>query len=249
MSMLDGLISYWALNEASGNALDAHGSNDLTDTNTVGSASGKVGNARDFEAGSSQYFTLADNADLSTGDIDFSMAAWVKLESKSGQRTVVGKWNFNTSNREFLLEYITATDRFRTGLSSTGANQSFHSADTFGAPSLDTWYLLIFWHDSVNNVRGISVNGVEDTTAYSSGVFDSNAPFTMGRIETTNHWDGLIDEVAFAKRVWTPEERAWIYNSGNGRSYADWVATAATGGIVGRGLTHSRKLWRPSLVS
>ena len=34
------LVSYWDMNEDSGNALDSHGSNELTDNNTVGTEPG-----------------------------------------------------------------------------------------------------------------------------------------------------------------------------------------------------------------
>ena len=43
-----GLVSYWALDETSGTRYDSHGSNDLTDNNTVGYTTGVQGNAADF---------------------------------------------------------------------------------------------------------------------------------------------------------------------------------------------------------
>ena len=78
MSLLTNLISYWKLDEASGDALDAHGANPLTQTGSVGTAAGKVGTARDFSALTGAYFSHADNVDLSTGDIDFTIACWVQ---------------------------------------------------------------------------------------------------------------------------------------------------------------------------
>ena len=92
MALTDNLISVWEMDEASGDAIDAHGSNDLTDTNTVAAAAGKINGARDFETGNSECFLLADNTDLSMGDIDFSITAWVQLESKTADRSIVGKY-------------------------------------------------------------------------------------------------------------------------------------------------------------
>src|SRR4029077_17083863 len=43
--LLINLVSYWKLDEASGNAIDSHGTNHLTDVNTVASAAGKIGTA------------------------------------------------------------------------------------------------------------------------------------------------------------------------------------------------------------
>ena len=62
------------------------GANTLTDTNTVGATTGKVSGARDFELSNSEYFTIADNAALSVGDVAFTVAAWVNLESSRERR-------------------------------------------------------------------------------------------------------------------------------------------------------------------
>src|SRR5262245_58597574 len=93
MSLLDSLVSYWKLDEASGNALDAHGSNNLTEGGTggVGTATGKINGGRDFESADSDIFTLADNADLSTGEIDFSFSLWYKPESQSATHSLICK--------------------------------------------------------------------------------------------------------------------------------------------------------------
>src|SRR6056300_304684 len=48
------LVSFWKLDEASGTRVDAFGSNDLTDNNTVGQGTGTVyANAADFERSNS----------------------------------------------------------------------------------------------------------------------------------------------------------------------------------------------------
>ena len=63
------LIAYWKLDEASGTRNDSKGANHLTDNNTVTQAVGKVGNAAQFTLANSEYLSIADNADLSAGDI------------------------------------------------------------------------------------------------------------------------------------------------------------------------------------
>lgn len=226
MALIDSLVSYWKLDEASGNALDAHGSNDLTETSgTIDAATGKVGGARDFEVGDTEFFAHADNADLSTGDIDFTWSAWVRLESTGANRVVFAKWDF-TGQREYALFYNNAADRFEFDVSSNGQGSGATAvrADTLGAPSLATWYHLVGWHDSVNNQIGICANaGTADVAAHSTGVRDGSAGFALGSFLATgagdSHWDGLIDEVGFWKRVLTSTERTALYNSGNGLAY------------------------------
>ena len=36
-----------------------------------------------------------------------------------------------------------------------------------------------------------------------------------------DYFDGLIDEAFFYKRILTPDEIDWLYNNGQGRSYAE----------------------------
>lgn len=79
-----GLISYWKLDETSGNAVDAHGSNTLTDENTVGSAVGKVLTGRSFVAANSERLSIPSNATLQTGDVDFSISLWIKPSAAPG---------------------------------------------------------------------------------------------------------------------------------------------------------------------
>ena len=72
------LIAHWNLDEASGTRVDAKGGNDLTDNNTVTQATGIVSNAGQFTAANSEYLSIADNAALSTGDIDFTIPLWAR---------------------------------------------------------------------------------------------------------------------------------------------------------------------------
>jgi hypothetical protein len=216
MAITDNLIAYWSLGEASGNALDDQGANDLTDTNTVGTAAGKVGNARSFVAANNEYFSLADNADLSTGDIDFTFAAWVNLSSKTDHREILGKWG--NPSFEYNLRYLQTTDRFQFLVGSGGDSVS---ATNLGSPSTSTWYHIVAWYDATANQIGIAVNdGTPNTASFSGGPPDGTSPFWLGQANN-RPFDGLIDEVGFWKRVLDSTERTYLYNSGSGRSHAD----------------------------
>jgi hypothetical protein len=238
MALADNLIAYWPLDEASGDALDAHGSLDLTETGgTIGTATGKVGDARDFEADDTEFFARADGTDLSTGDIDFTFAAWVQLESKPSSATLISKGT--VSDGEYYLMYRGGgTDRFEfSAYGGAGfASGSTARADNLGSPSSATWYFVVAWHDSVNNQIGIAVNaGTADTASHSAGVLDGSGAFFLGAgyphhpATGGEPWDGLIDEVGFWKRVLTGSERTELYNAGAGRDYA-YIAGGGGGG-------------------
>jgi len=224
------LMAFWSLEEASGNRADAHGSNTLADNNTVTSNTGKVGTAAQFTATNSEYLSIADNAALSMGDIDFTIAGWVYLDTKANE-VIAAKYRTNTNNREYLLYYALsdgATNRFIFLVSPNGVGTTAVVANNFGEPSTGTWYFVVAWHDATANTINIQINnGTANSTAHSTGVFDGTDDFKIGALHTTSpiyFWNGRIDQLGIWKRVLTATEKAWLYNSGNGRSYAEVAA-------------------------
>ncbi len=216
---LTSLISYWSLDEASGNAIDAHGTNSLNDNSTVGATTGKVSGARDF-SGSSEYFDRPSNSDLQVDSTSATWAGWVYLNNASNGGSVLSKSDFPWDHTEYYIRY--SSSRFNIS-GSTG----FASADTFGAPSSATWYFLVCEYDFANSLLRIGVN--DGTMDAASGTITSGAStFTMG--ETTGAFlPGRLDEWSFWKRLLTSGEKTWLYNSGSGRSYTDIVTEANSG--------------------
>lgn len=230
--LTDNLEAFWELEEASGTRVDAHGANDLTDNNTVGVAVGKVGNAADFELANSEYLSIADNASLSMGDIDFTLAGWVQLESKPASiTTIIGKYTALLNQREYRFIWFNTPDRFAFQVSPEGITTALVQADLFGAPSLATLYFIIAEHDATNNLLTISVNnGTPNTNVHTTGVFNGSAQFNLGATLNTvgtlvDFWDGLQDQMGIWKRLLSSNEKSFLYNNGNGRSYAE-IATA-----------------------
>ena len=216
----NGLVAVWKLEETSGTRNDSKGSNHLTDNNTVLSAAGKLGTAADFEATNSEYLSIADNTDLSTGDIDFTFAFWVRLESKAANMFFATK-QAGAGSREFNTQYNSAADRFRFGVSNDGTATVNIDANAFGSPSTATLYFIIVWHDATANTINIQVNdGTVNSTSHTTGVFNSTAAFTIGATSVpASYHDGLIDNVYFWKRVLTTDERTALYGNGNGKDY------------------------------
>ncbi len=231
MALTDNLISYYDCEEASGNLIDIHGANDLTDTNTVGTAAGKVGNARDFEKDNSEYFLHTDNTDLSTGDIDWTFACWVNAETLLSFPVIANKgWSGSAGAREWVLYFNDSPNRFEFIVENSSSGTTTVNANNLGAPSTATWYHIVIWHDASANQIGIAVNaGTADTAAHTTGVRDSAGDFRIGASPSQSlYWDGLIDEAGFWKRVLTSQERTDLYNGGAGLAYADFGGGAAT---------------------
>ena len=218
MSLLDNLISYWKLDEASGNAIDSHGTNTLTDENTVGTAAGKISNARDFEANNAERFFIASNASLQTGDIDFTFSFWMNPETVGNFAVMVNKSGAAAADREYAV-YNSFANQLNFFIYDPAGN--IVNVNSGVSLIVGTWFHVLVWHDSVANQIAISVNNATPVTlSHSTGVRTNNFEFQLGaRKDQGFFYDGLIDECGFWKRVLTPAERTALYNGGNGLSY------------------------------
>jgi hypothetical protein len=106
------LLACEELNEASGNAVDAHtGGYTLTDVNAVGTAAGVMGTSRSFISAASQYLQSTNAAFGITGPMCIS--AWAYLTSTGSNRSVVSKYLINGSGTNYQLIYQSSSTTFR----------------------------------------------------------------------------------------------------------------------------------------
>ena len=227
-SLENGLVSYWNFNETSGNRMDAIGTNHLTPVNGVSydigtGTSATRGNAVKLVSVSiaedrvdQQYLQIDDNPSVSTGNIDFTFAGWVKLGRTDKYMTILSKGDTSTTN-EYWLGYNNGKFEF-----SVHNGASWRSVYATGSPPAGYWYFVVAWHDSVNDLMGIQIdNGQPNTISYSSGVQDSSSRFIIGTWadQPDWEWDGLIDETGFWKRVLTTQEKNDLWNAGWSNTY------------------------------
>jgi len=233
--LTDTLIAFWFGNRAAGIADDVHTNNlDLTDMNTVTSNPGHVYPlARQYTLANNEYHVRpGDDALLSTGDVDFTIAVWAYLDSLATDEMLVTKYDYGAAQREYFVQYNTAAARFKFAVSSDGAGGASLisvSADNLGAPAISTWYLIVCWHDSVNDTINIQVNnGLVDSVAWANGVHDGTSKFAIGAYDAPSfYFDGRIGPTMFWKSaasgggVLTDAQRTCLWNEGNGLQYGE----------------------------
>ncbi len=223
MALTDNLVGVWC--EAAAPETDESVNGETLTNNSVGTTTGKVGTAGTFT--NPQYLFHADDANLSTGDIDFTIAAWVWLTSKPAYSSIAGKVASDGSTIEYALIYRSSADQFEFDF-----NASNQKSATFGSTATGTWYWVCGWHDATANTVNITVNnGAVDSSADSGGV-DRPSGFAVGRLgdysgDPNAQWDGQLNQVAMWKRVLTSGERISLYNSGLGLAFASWGGGAA----------------------
>lgn len=211
-TLYTGLQAFWKLDEASGTRVDEWGDNDLTDVNTVTGAVGKIGNACQFTAANSERLSIVDNAALSMGDFDFSLAGWVYLDSVGVQRGIAGKY---TTVLEYQV-YINTSNQIVFYVSSDGVGSTVVT-NTATALSVSTWYFVCAWHDSVANTINVSVNnGTAASVAHTTGVRNGSDPFTLGSEGLALYWNGRLDAWGVWKKALSASERTTLYNGGAG---------------------------------
>ncbi len=226
-------VAYWKLREASGQRLDSWGSNHLDPVGTPEQIQGRYGYANDFQH-DYDYLTRAATADLVMGDTDFTIAGWAYLSDVNYAKYLIlgGIWQ-SAGTRQYMLAYATDLQKFAFFISSNGWIYNYLPYSQVS--SLQTWYLVIGWHDSVNNQIGIRVNmAPRATQGWTGGCYDgggSPAPFRINHaidvVGQILNGRGRIDEVMLWKRLLTDEEMDAVFGKPPGGIY--------TGGQIGLG--------------
>ncbi len=230
MALTDNLVAYWEF-ESNGNDSHSVGPYNLTANGTPSfGAGGRPGNAVTLD-GSVDYLTRASHANLSAGNVDFTLAGWVYLDSVASYAMILSKWGFADADKEYNVRYNSTGSQFEFLVRAPGGGITQVEGTNFGAASPATWYFFAAWHDTSVPEAGLSINaGSANTFSHSGGVTAGSAQFEVGNgIEITGTpMNGRLDSLGIWRRVLTGAERTALYNGGNGVSYAGLSGGAPT---------------------
>jgi len=218
-ALLTDLKVSYRFDESGGVRRDRSGNKiDLTDNNTVGSASSVVGLGADFIEANSEYLSVgdADLGGLSPGSADFSISFWIYFKSTgfTGQQFVGGVWKTSSADREWLFLLDTSQ---KLGFY-TSANGSAETSVITSALSHSTWYHIVVLHDNAGGARTIYLDTVAKGSDSSVTVNQGDGNFQLGNTQnSTDYFNGYLDEFNMWHRVLTADEISTLYNSGNGK--------------------------------
>lgn len=224
--LLDGLVSYWPLDEASGERADVRGTNTLTDSNSVGSVDGINSKAASLVGANRQTLYITDS-NQSSLDIsqDLSFSLWVQpraLGEGDGQ-ILLSKWRHAVANQYHVylndssLTFILDDDC--AGYTYVGRTWQHNMVP--GA-----WYHVVMVYDATSGTAEafLNQNSIGVVTGLPNSIADCDADFILGmrqnNLDTSYYYDGLIDEVGIWNRALTADEVVKLYNDGEGIPYA-----------------------------
>jgi hypothetical protein len=207
-----GLVAYWRLGEplVATTADDAKGTNDGTYNGVI--TRGEAGALRDdadtaakFD-GATGWVEVPDANALDTGDV-FTIEAWIKRNSTSGDQCIAtkfntGGWNFWITGGALTLRKV-AVANIVSATSTPGADGK--------------------WHHVVATKNGATVKLYVDGQDVTGTVANQTIVNTTGRFSigaaspTTNFWNGWIDEVAHYNTALSAAKVAEHYSIGRSR--------------------------------
>lgn len=216
--VIDGLVSYYDMDEASGATVDdKHGPNNGTTAGNTGGptvVAGIKGNARSFTRANNDRVNFSVGAPISGS---FTISLWAKLADL-------------TSNPQYILDDDAGHEKpslFGKPNSADGLkfriNSNNPNARTLTLNSTSAWYHIVMVQDTsttTNNQR-IYVNGVLKEQVNRPAPFDSIGSFTLGALTggTGSGFSGLIDEVGIWNRALNLQEINKIYNGAKAFAY------------------------------
>lgn len=227
MALTDNIVSYYKLDESSGNAADSVGSNTLVNINTATYAAEKINNGAVFVAASAQALAIADASqsglDLAT---NLTLAGWVKFATTPSSGNLVQIVSKDkggvTRSFHFALDNPAGTLQLKF--------QEFVATDTAVAvnwtPSTDTLYHVAVTRNSTTGATNFYVNGSQQGTTQTGEtgtIANTTAAFVLGARDAGSPYiqclNGALDEWGIWSRELSGAEITSLYNSGTGLSY------------------------------
>ncbi|MFJ8579510.1 LamG-like jellyroll fold domain-containing protein [Micromonospora sp. NPDC093277] len=205
-----GPVGEWTLDESGDGTVAVDSSGNGRDAAVSGGATwtdGVTGGALHLDGKDDHAATSGAVLDTSKS---FSVSAWARITSKSGNRGVLSQ--DGTHRSSFYLQYYSATDRWRWSfpVADSVERPSYVTVDSVSAVPVGEWVHLAGVYDKSAGQIRLYVNGVLQATASYNAAWTGTGPLTIGRALTNDtlvdFFPGDIDEVRAYDRILLPGE-------------------------------------------
>lgn len=218
----DGLVSYWAFDESSGNAADLMDNCPLTNYNAAPRVTGFVNNGTSGWDGTSNSYLGTVSAKLNLSK-PFSVSAWVLFNLDAVRQAIWVAYDSPADKyRAFCWFYGDTTKKVAFGTSPDGSApgiEYLYNSDDYTVTS-NVWQHIVCTWDGVQ--KCLYINS-QKTSSACSLVYSNNAPLRIGSSYYGSSyiygWRGAIDEVGYWNRALSSSEVSRLYANGHGRLY------------------------------
>ena len=211
-SLYTNIEAFWKMEESSGTRTSTTGTNDLSETNSVTSTTGKIGNAASFD-GTNDYLSIDSGFDGEASGWR-TWAGWVYFNSLGSAEYILST---STSGGSTLKQQL-----WKTTGDVPNVKMGSHSKSSTETLSTDTWYHIVgVWTLDPPNTDNpdviVYVNGVNRG---SRGV--PTTASTIDRLDIgankggSTPIDGRIDAAGYWEKKLTQAEIDRLYNGGTG---------------------------------
>lgn len=230
-SLYSGATACWSFDDPTdlGND-DCTNTYDLTLVNTPTAGGGALGYAADFEAGSSQYADVADNATLSHGARDFAYVYWIRPESLAFEYHICKEDALTAAGFEFGIRHEGAGDLEVVVGDGTDLHNPLLNVPTVFTAGVRAM-VYVYNEDGVGVGASID-DGAISTAANLHHVSDATGAWTIGRVETAppgTYLDGVIGPVLRYNVKPSSAVVTSLYNSGKGKLCSELSGAELTG--------------------
>ncbi|MEO3746486.1 LamG-like jellyroll fold domain-containing protein [Plantactinospora sp. B5E13] len=232
-----GPLGNWSLDESGDGTVAVDGSGNGRDATLHGGATwgdGVSGGALHLDG--TDGYAATSGAVLDTSK-SFSVSAWTRLTTSSGNRGVLSQ--DGTHRSSFYLQYLASSDKFRWSfpVADSVERPAYVTVDSLSTVTQGEWVHLAGVYDKSAGQIRLYVNGVLQGSASYSAAWTGTGPLTIGRALTNDtlvdFWAGDIDDVRVYDRVLLAGELQqvprltghWKLNEISGTTAADSAGT------------------------
>lgn len=218
--LLEGLWDYISFD---GDATTSRGrmGNGTAGGDATTTSGGKINQAAMFD-GTGDWFDFSGPPDSDS----FSVQAWWNSDVLDNGDIIFTNDDGTGGNREYYLQYLSSGTTVIFNVRNS-ANTTWYGG-SFGTYSTGTWYHTICVRDSISpEVRafGNATKYSLNTSSFTRGTTNNELKIGIQWNDSSNPYDGLIDEVAVWARDVVQSDATALYNSGDGFAYPFEAAT------------------------
>lgn len=187
------------------------------DPNLIVAASSITYSGRSFD-GINQYFSIADNPDLSIGlDVPFTIAGWAMRVDLDDILGLFSKGDTGVSGGEYYAFSWNAHGGLYLDARKADDSAAVGANSGSGLDTANVWKWVEFVHDPLLDRLGSRAASVGQIGSVSltngtlvGGVYDGVNAFYLGRISSGYYYSGGMTAWGFWKRLLTDAERLWL---------------------------------------